>query len=194
MTNGTTEIVLLLSPKSAPMRSSTRLTSLHQIAGARREAFTMHRSAATQIIGAGPRSRPQHPDGTRNSPPAPSAAMSDLPIRTPPQRRLTDGSQRQPCRLCMTCLDFPSCRDGCVAETVVEPVRDTLRWPRFSLPPRLVLSTWRPKVPRRVRSKARLRFSCFPLLQPRLVPCSGVAWASYPDRFSGLCIFASILS
>jgi len=30
----------------------------------------------------------------------------------------TVGSRRKPYTLCMTCLDFPPCRGGCVAETV----------------------------------------------------------------------------
>jgi hypothetical protein len=60
----------------------------------------------------------------------------------------------------MTWFDYRPCRLGCVAETVSEPVLCTLKWPRSSLPPRLAMSKWRPKVPRRVRSKAQLQFSC----------------------------------
>src|SRR5262249_27212463 len=160
--------------------------SLYQIAAARREAFTVHRSAATsQRTAENPPSTSRRYEKLAA---APSAAVSDLPIRSARQRRLTDGSQRQPCMLFMTSFDFPPCRDGCVEETVFEPVHDTLKWPRSSLPLRLATSKWQPKVQRRVRSKARLQFSCFPLLQPRLVLCSGVARASYSDRFSGLCI------
>jgi hypothetical protein len=71
---------------------------------------------------------------------------------------LTDGSRRNACRPRMQTYDF-SCYN-CCGGIGFEPVRGTSKSRHSSPRPMLARSTWRPRVPPRARSKARLLSSC----------------------------------